>query len=217
VLDPVRASALAFLLVSKPRILGRLPIVLAGCLLPACALTKPPPDYQGPAKREPHAVVKVRLAYHAWPGPELEQRVDIDGRVLGDIPAPARRGDGVATRVALVRPGPVAWAIQTTFFHNDVTSHAETYDTTEAAPCGTTTCMQIHPHTRLVNKIDRVNDAACSQGMKFQAKAGETYVLEYDFEADKKCTLVCHRQVHGAKGSPATASCETAAGIAGKR
>jgi len=190
--------------------------VCACWLLPACALTRPPPDYQAPAQSEPHALVRLRLAYHDWPGPELEQVVDIDGRALRDIPQPARRGDGVATRTALVRPGPVAWTIQTTFFHNDVSSHAETYDTTEPAPCGTTTCMQTRPHTRLVNKVDRVNDAGCSQGTRFQAKAGETYHLQYDFSADQKCTLVCSRQVHQGKGPSATAPCETTAGLVGK-
>jgi hypothetical protein len=203
--------------VSQRRIPGLLTLPFACWLLPACALTKPPPDYQGPAKGEPHAIVKVRLAYHDWPGPELEQLVDIDGRALRGIPAPARGGDEIATRVALVRPGPVAWTIQTTFFHNDVTSHAETYDTTEPAPCGTTTCMQIRPHTRLVNKVDRVNDAACSQGTRFRAKAGETYVLQYDYLADQKCTLACYRQVHAAKGAPGKVPCETATGVAGKR
>jgi len=52
--------------------------------------------------------------------------------------------------------------------------------------------------------------------MKLQAKAGETYVLQYEYAADRKCTLVCHRQVHQAKGAPAVVPCETDSGAAGK-
>jgi hypothetical protein len=171
--------------------------VAATCGSPACVR-----DYRPPDPREPHALVTVRLDYRAWPSEQVEQRVDIDGRRLRDLPEPARQGSTVSRKVP-VRPGATAFTVQAIFFHNDVTSHAETYDTTEQAPCGSTTCTQIVPHTRLVSKTDRVDDASCSQALKFQASAGESYVLSYTFLADQRCTLECSRLLR-ARGTGVT-------------
>ena len=173
----------------------------AGCGWPACVH-----DYRPPAPREPHALVTVRLAYRTWPSAQLEQVVDIDGQRLRDLPAPLRPG-GTATRQVSIRPGATAFAVQAIFFHNDVTSHAETYDTTEQAPCGSTTCAQIVPHTRLVNKVDRVDDAACAQALKFQAAAGESYLLEYDYLADRRCTLKCFHVARARGGGASKKPC----------
>jgi hypothetical protein len=163
-------------------------------------------EYRPPSPREPHAVVTLRLGYHAWPGTELEQLVDLDGQRLRDLPAPTRAGDTV-TRPVRARPGTRGWTVQATFFHNNVTSHAETYDTTESAPCGATTCTQIVPRTRLVNQVDRVDDASCSQALRFAAAAGESYVLEYHYLADGRCTLQCFHQLRARGGGSTKAPC----------
>jgi hypothetical protein len=187
---------------------------LAAWMLSACA---PMPEYRPPNYHEPHAVVKVRLEYHAWLGPELEQSVAVDGQDVREIPPPAQHGSHVATRQVFVKPGSTTWTIQTTFFHNDVSSHAETYETTQSAPCGSTTCVQSQPHTRQVNRVDRVDDATCTQGVKWLASAGEAYTLQYDFLADGKCSLHCYRQANQRGGAATNLPCQDAADKSTKR
>ena len=185
---------------------------LAAWTLSSCA----PTEYRPPSLKDAHALVTVRLAYHAWSGTELEQLVTIDGNDIRDFPPPAPREGAVATRTIPVQPGHRNWMIQTTFFHNNVSTHAETYETTEFAPCGASDCPQIRPHTRLVNKVDRVDDASCSQGLKLTASAGETYLLEYDYTANQQCSLRCYRQVHARGGATTNAPCSEPAASATK-
>jgi hypothetical protein len=185
---------------------------VVACLLPACAH-----DYRPPKPGEPHALVKLHLAYHAWPSTLLEQVVTIDGDPVRDVPSPTQEGKRRTTCSVRVRPGPAVWAIQATFFHNEVTSRAETYETTESAPCGSSTCTQIRPHTRLVNHVDRVNDATCRQDTKLVATAGETYILEYDYRSDRSCSLVCRRQNRHRQGVSSTSPCVGPADTSAKR
>jgi hypothetical protein len=188
--------------------------LLAAGWLAACA---PLSEYRPPNTNEPHALVKVRIEYHAWSGPELEQLVTVDGHDVREIPPPAQKGARVATRQVLVRPGSVALTIQTTFFHNDVTTHAETFGTMEASPCGSSTCMQSTPRAQAVNKIERVDDATCTQGMKLLAAAGESYLLEYEYSADQKCSLHCYRQVQKRGGALTNAPCAGPADTSSQR
>ena len=183
--------------------------MLLGCV--------PVPEYRPPNHNELHALVKVRLVYRAWSGPELEQLVTIDGQDIHEIPSPVQQGVGVATRSVLVRPGAAAWTIQTTFFHNDVTSHAETYETTQSGYCGSTACVQSTPHARLVNHVEREDDATCTQGMKLLAVAGETYVLEYEFVAHQQCSLRCFRQIHQRGGALTNVPCASPTDNSDKR
>jgi hypothetical protein len=194
-----------------PRVLPLATCLVTAWLLPGCAH-----EYRPPKAGEPHALVKLRLAYHAWSSALLEQSVTVDGDPVRGIPPPAERGDRSVSHSLVVKPGPAVWAVQATFFHNDVTTHAETYDTTESAPCGSSTCTQIRPHTRLVNHLDRVDDASCRQDTKLVASAGETYVLEFDYQADQQCTLRCHRQAQKGKGAPTNLPCVGAAGSSAK-
>jgi hypothetical protein len=168
------------------------------------------PEYRQPDLREPHAVAKLRLAYHAWSGPMLEQTVMVDGSRVRNMPAPVQGGKGVATHAVLLRPGTVRWTIQTAFFHNDVSTHAETYTSDETRPCADTACMQSAPQARNVNKVDRVDDATCEAGMKHTALAGEIYLVQFDFFADRRCSVQCFRQVSRPGGTIANAPCEGA-------
>lgn len=174
----------------------------ARIVLPALLMLSPTGcvrDYRPPALGQPHAVVKVRLAYPAPPAAELEQLVMVDGDAVRDLVPPVPPGKAVTSRPISIKPGARRLTVQATFFHNNVTTHAETYDTIEEAPCGTSTCKQTVPHTRAVNRVDRVDDATCTQAVKLDAKAGETYLLEYDFEAEQRCSLRCFRQAHGGR------------------
>ena len=166
------------------------------------------PDYRPPDLGAPHAVAKLRLAYHDWAGPMLEQKVMVDGSLVKDLPAPAERGDRVATRSVLLRPGTVRWTIQAAFFHNDVSTHAETHASVDDHPCSDIACTQPLPQARNVNKVDRVDDAVCEVGVKHLAAAGQTYVVQFDFSADHRCTLQCFRLVSGPRGKSTSAPCE---------
>ena len=133
----------------------------------------------------------------------------IEGDDVRDLsqPVPQAAG-GVAVRPILIRPGTLGCVVRATFYHNDVTTHAETYETSEEAPCGSSTCMQVRPHTRLVNQTDRVDDATCTQGVRVEAKARERYVLQFDFHADRQCTLKCLRRVGKHRDKPETVPCD---------
>jgi hypothetical protein len=161
-------------------------LILTGLwMLPACAHA-----YRPPAPQEPHASLDIKLSYHAWPGTLLEQSVTIDGDEVRDLPQPTpQAAGGVSKRSVRVRPGSIVCMVGATFFHNEVTTHAEAYETSEVAPCGNTTCTQLRPHTRLVNHAERVDDASCTQGVRVDAEAGKRYRLEFDFHADRECTL----------------------------
>lgn len=153
------------------------------------------PQYRAPALSEPHAVVKVRLAYHSWPGPQVEQSTLVDGHAVQDLPAPPHGGQGVLTRAVLVRPGTTTWTIKTAFFHTNTVTRTESYTTTQSYPCGKSMCSRSTPHTRTVSQVVRVNDAVCETGMRQSTLEGGTYILQYDFFADERCQLHCFEQV----------------------
>jgi hypothetical protein len=171
-------------------------IASAAALLPLLACVR---EYRPPALAQPQAVVKVRLTYPTLPAAELEQLIMVDGDAVRDAAPPVPATKAVSSKPIPIRPGTVRVTVQATYFHNRVTTHAETYETTQEAPCGGSTCVQTVPHTRAVNHVERIDDATCVQAVKLDAKAGESYLLEYDFEADQRCTLRCFRQGRGAK------------------
>lgn len=166
------------------------------------------PDYRPPELGAPHAVARLRLAYHAWSGTLLEQTVMVDGSAVKDVPAPAQAAAGPATRTVLLRPGTVRWTIQSAFFHNDVSTHAESFTSTEAHSCNDTSCTEPPPQAHNVNVVTRVDDATCEAGIKHQAVAGETYTIEFDFFADRRCSLQCFRQTSRGAGKSASVACE---------
>lgn len=178
--------------------------------LSACALSSCIPEYRPPALSEPHALVKVRLAYHAWSGPQLEQVVLIDQHGVKEIPAPVQGGEGVVTRPVLVRPGPAPWTVRTAFFHTYMTTRTESYSTSESYSCGKSMCSRSVPHTRTVTQTVRVNDAVCERAMRHLAVQNGIYILQYDFFANERCSLTCFRQIQQPDGALANVPCEAA-------
>ena len=179
-------------------------------VLVASGLASCVPEYRPPLLSEPHAVVKVRLAYHDWSGPQLEQVVLLGKYGVKDIPVPVHGGEGVVTRPVLVRPGPVYWTVRTAFFHTYMTTRIESYTTSESYSCGTGMCSRSVPHTRVVNQMVRVNDAVCEQVIHHLAVQNGIYILQYDFFADQRCSLHCLRQVQQSDGTMGNAICESA-------
>jgi hypothetical protein len=168
------------------------------------------PQYQPPTLNEPHAVVKVRLAYHGWPGPQVDQVTLVDGHAIQDLPSPPQGGEGVITRAVRVRPGATDWSIKTAFFHTNMVTRTESYTTTQSYPCGRSMCSRSTPHTRTVTQTVRVNDAVCETGMRQSTSVGATYILQYDFFAHERCQLHCFEQVPQADGSLGNLPCREA-------
>jgi hypothetical protein len=165
----------------------------------ACGLSSCIPEYRPPSLSEPHAVVKVRLAYHAWSGPELEQVVLIGAYGVKEIPTPVQGGEGVVARPVLVRPGAVPWTVRTAFFHISTTTRTEVYQTGESVP-----------QTRTVTETFRENDAVCERAIRHLAVQNGIYILQYDFFADQRCSLHCFRQVQQPDGTLGNVPCEPA-------
>jgi hypothetical protein len=168
------------------------------------------PEYREPRFDEPHALVKVRLAYHAWPGPQLDQDVSIDRRSVLTIPVPVVNGSGVVTRPVMVSPGVAPWFFRSAFFHTFVVTRTETYMTTDSYPCGTAMCSTSTPQTRMVTDVVRVNDGTCETGMGLMVRPSESYIVQYDFFGDRRCSLHCYREITLPDGAPGTAPCEFA-------
>lgn len=166
-----------------PRTLQR-NVTLEG-LLGACAVACVHP-YEQPSVSSPHAVVKVRLAYHDQPGPQLSERVRLNDFDILMPPDETRRATP-ATEAVRVRPEPAVWSISSNFYHTYTTT---TYQSSSYT-CGTSTCTRMVP----VTTTHTVTDGACSQSLAFMPKVGDMYVLQYDFLGADQCTLVCMRQV----------------------
>lgn len=179
-------------------------------LLLACGLSSCIPEYRPPSLTEPHALVKFRLAYHAWSGPQLEQVVLIDRHGVREIPAPVQGGEGVVTRPVLVRPGPAPWTVRTAFFHTYTTTRIESYTTSQSYSCGKSMCSRSVPHTRTVSETVRVNDAVCERSIRHLVVQNGVYILQYDFFANQRCSLHCFRQVEQPDGTLANVPCEVA-------
>ena len=173
-----------------------------------CGLSSCIPEYRPPALSDPHAVVKLRLAYHAWSGPQLEQVVLLERYGVKEIPAPVQNGEGVVTRPVLVRPGLVPWTVRTAFFHTNTTTAIESYTTSESYSCGKSMCSRSVPHTRTVTRTVRVNDAVCERAIRHAAVQDGIYVLQYDFFADQRCSLHCFRQLQQPDGTLGNVPCE---------
>jgi hypothetical protein len=176
----------------------------------ACGLSSCIPEYRPPSLSEPHAVIKFRLAYHAWPRQQLEQAVLLGKYGIKDMPTPVQGGEGVVTRPILVRPGAAPWTVRTAFFHTYMTTKTESYTTSESYPCGKSVCSRSVPHTRVVNQTVRVNDAVCERAISHLAVQRGLYILQYDFFANQRCSLHCLRQIQQPDGTLGNVPCEVA-------
>jgi hypothetical protein len=164
--------------------------------------------YVLPTENEPHALVKVRVVYHASPGPQLSQLVLINNERI-ELPSPPRL-PGEITRAVPVRPMATRWDVRTEFFHTVSVPQIQTYTTTSSYPCGRSTCTRSQTHTRTVYVHHRIIDAACAQAAGQGPVVGGIYLLNYDFYASGHCTLMCMRQWQQPDGSFRQTPCEPA-------
>jgi hypothetical protein len=176
-------------------------VAAAGCYAP----------YRLPSLDEPHAMVKIRLAYHTWPGPQLRQVVLINGEQV-EVPNPPIAGPSEIARAVPVRPQATRWDVRANFYHTVTVPQQQTYTTTESYPCGfgtsATTCTRTTTHTRTVWVTQTVTDAACESAAGQGPQVNGVYLLHYDFYAHGQCTLACFRQWPQPDGSFQSAPCE---------
>jgi hypothetical protein len=165
-------------------------------LLCVSACTRP---YQQPAPNEPHAVVKVRLAYHDHPGPSLTEKVRLNEFGIELPPDENLRAVPVISAIR-VRPERNDWSIATTFYHTYTTSRSESY----SYSCGQTTCRS----TRQVTQTHTAVDGSCERQMSILPRQGGVYLLQYDYLSHEQCSLNCIEQVPNTDGTFANRPCE---------
>jgi hypothetical protein len=164
-------------------------LVALGCAASLKPYVEPPVD-------APHALVKVRLVHHAQPGPMYAGSISLNNLAVELPLAPTQP----ATRALRVRPEGASWRIGSEFFH--LVTRTETYTTTESYVCGQTSgyngtstpqyCTRQVQHTRTVT--DHVTDAACAAIASHAPVVGTTYIVEFEFTGNGKCSAMCYEQ-----------------------
>jgi len=154
--------------------------------------------YEQPGPNSPHALVKVRLAYHDHPGPQLAERVRINDYDIVLPPDESGRATPV-TEPVRVRPELAAWSISSNFYH----TYTTTTMTTTTYSCGTSTCSRTTPTTM----THTVSDGSCQKSVTFLPQVGAMYLLQYDFLAANQCSLVCLQQFSAGNGQFTTEPC----------
>jgi len=94
---------------------------------PACVS-----HYTMPAANEPHAIVKLRISYHARAGTALQHGLMINGEAI-DIPQGSGDLDSTTTHALRVREEPTQWAVSSMYYHMEM----QTRMVTDTAPRAT--------------------------------------------------------------------------------
>lgn len=190
------------------RLSRELGLGLAVCVLGALGACVP--SFVQPAATDPHAVVKVRVAYHTESGPQLSQAVRI-GEFAAPISSPPGSVTTPYTQALRVPPSPTTWGFRSEFFHTVSHTRQVPVQVSESYSCGTytsttgygssarsttqtRTCTRTRTEYRTQTETQRVTDASCSVTLRHAPQAGGTYLLQYDFYGNDKCSLHCYRQ-----------------------
>ena len=185
---------------------GRRPFWRAALTFAAVAATLGAchPQYRPPALNEPHAMMKVRIAYHAADGPNLRQLVLINNHVA-DVPLPPSLPGDIA-RAVPVSPVATTVELRSIFFHTAITQQM----VTESYSCGTGTAMRTCTRSVWRTVPVEIVHAACSRTLSTTPQAGAIYLLQYDYLGPDACTLACFREDPQPDGSFRHTPCEPA-------
>ena len=165
--------------------------------------------YQAPTADQPHAVVKIRRAYHVSAGTNLQEYANIgEFRALAEQRAASQ--SEARTTALLVHPGPARWKVGSEFSHTELRMVREQYSqqvpyhATETYSCGTGTSHRMCTRSvtryrtetkwRTVQKQVKVSDGACHGAAAHQARQGSVYLLQYSYSGPKVCSLQCMEQ-----------------------
>jgi hypothetical protein len=170
--------------------------------LAALAIAGCHPAYQMPSLAEPHATVKLRIAYHDSPRTQLEQVVLINGH-QPEVPPPVTL-PGEISRAIPIRLEGTRLDVRTAFYHliTIMQTHTQSYS------CGTNGMMCTRVVT--VPVTTRINDATCEQAAGLGPQQDAVYLVQYDFYAHARCTLQCLREWPQPDGTFRNTACEPA-------
>lgn len=181
----------------------------------AAALIGCIPRFEQPAPNEPHAVVKLRVVYHASLGVSLREAIIFNG-FLVELGRDLRSVGVPVTRAVRVPPASADWSFTTRYFH--VERRLETRYVTERHACGTETTGYGQYRSTRTRYCDRqvarqewvsrdVVDDECSGAARFVARVGRVYVLQYDYFGSGRCSLSCFEQIATGPGTFRLARC----------
>lgn len=177
---------------------------------PACVS-----HYTMPAANEPHAIVKLRISYHARAGTSLQQALMINGEAI-DIPLGSGDLDTTTTHALRVREEPTQWAVSSMYYHVEMRTRLVTEYRTETYSCTsgfgasqrTSTCRRQVPYQVMRTVPTQVPDMTCGARAPQMPRNGHVYVLQYDFFGESQCALRCYEQVRDSVGGFSMAQCE---------
>jgi hypothetical protein len=184
-------------------------------LLLGVAATGCIPTYQMPSLAQPHASVSVRFVFHSHPSPIRGETVLINGERVERHATPLANDQAIVPDIPVL-PETKRWSVMASFSHEDTTVLPTNTSTTQMVSCGATQvgdatipmfCPQIVPDMTLMPVTTSTVDAACGQELPLQPEIGAVYLLQYDFAADRSCTLVCSRQWPQPDGSFRSTPC----------
>lgn len=189
---------------------------VAGCM----------PQYKPPTANDPHAVLKLRRTYDRISGPLLSERLILEDTVAFESNETSRLASSAKTDAILVHPRPTTLAAHSKFYHQETRRvqqtyyDTESYSDTESYNCGTGTQYQTCtrnvtrqrsvPRTRWVDEVVQVSDGACSRSLSLAPVAGHVYLIQYTYQDQGACTLVCYEQRATPEGGVSQAPCPVA-------
>ena len=147
---------------------------------------------------EPHATVKIRLNYHSPPQTNLEEVIAVAEHRLRVPPAVNRGSRRDGTVHHRIRPGVSAWSIRPSFTHSVQHQVREQYQEREAcgtervgygATARTQTRYCNRTRYRTVFRTRTVVDGACDTRFLLDARAGSTYVVQFDYFGHHSCAV----------------------------
>lgn len=194
-------------------------------LLSACI-----PEYHRPTSADPHATIKLRRTYDSQAGVSLHEALLVDEHVAFQAEVPAGLSREPRIDVSLVHPVPATFAVSSSFYHRELRQVEETYYEQEphleyesydcSSGFGTsavhrsctrnvTRYVQV-PHRRWVPKWVDVVDAECQALARFRPAKDRVYLLQYNFQEHRACSLSCFEQSSNSDGTFTNASCPSA-------
>lgn len=175
------------------------------------------PRFEQPKLDEPHAVVKVRIAYHSNPKTTLRESVQLNEFAVEVAPKGGRGSVETPLTAAIrVRPEPAHWQIGSTFSHDVSRTVRKSRQVGEQYSCGTQTigtststryCTRYRTEWYNETVTDTIVDARCAASAKHNPIVGATYLLQYDFYEHDRCTVQCYEQKPTPDGGFALSRC----------
>lgn len=186
---------------------------LAGCL-----------PYLQPRPDEPHALVKVRVAYHESYGSGLQHAVYLNALSVS-VPLPKGSVETPYTTSLRVAPGRASWRFTAAFHHEERRMSQRLTPLPGPVSCSrpptsagadsplhgplAASCTSQPAATQTEFTTHSVVDADCTATTEHEARAGEVYLLQYDFYGDEQCSLRCYEQREADGGEFELLPCST--------